>query len=149
MEIEKHMRPCEALILQLYCLCRFHNKFNIKLKKQSNEAALEAVNCIFNQNKVKGYLSYRYYILCNAILILNYSTVLFLIAVDRRIIYTLLYIYEGMSRCGRISTVKTMNQPPSVLKQIYHFGTDLRISNQKATPINIIFSLTMHRRIIF
>ena len=82
MEIEKQMRPCEALILQLYCLCRFHNKFNIKLKKQSNEAALEAVNCIFNENKVKGYLSYTYYILCNAILILNYSTVLFLIAVS-------------------------------------------------------------------
>ena len=96
METEKQMRPCEALILQLYCLCRFHNKFNIKLKKQSNEAALEAVNCIFNENKVKGYLSYTYYILCNAILILNYSTVLFLIAVSYRILelsYILYCIY--------------------------------------------------------
>ena len=53
MEIEKQMRPCEALILQFYCLCRFHNKFNIKLKKQSNEVALEAVNCILNETRLK------------------------------------------------------------------------------------------------
>ena len=101
MEVEKQMRPCEALILQLYCLCRFHNKFNIKLKKQSNEAALEAVNCIFNENKVKGYLLHTYYILCNAILILNYSSVLFSIAFSYWTlgiyIYIYIYIYNALN----------------------------------------------------